>query len=916
MNEKNYSDMRSKATALVSQLLEKDRLENQISELLSPEPVKESLKGSGRKKKNREYTKRNPMEVKRRTTKLPPREHKRKKKQLESDIAESPVAKVEEELGTEIFKELEDKFSKSTEKLDKLREHLDNPNILWSPHPGPQTQFLSSPEYEVGFFGGRGPLAYGENIITPTGPVPVENIKIGDEVCVPGGTTARVVDIPFDGVGPCARITFSDGRQVTSTIDHRWIGRLRRGRKGYTRKFRPVLTEQFKQGGQIPLTCPVYFSREKNLIDPYVLGLMLGDGHMNSHISITSNDKDIISAVKNEYSQGKEYRDGCEYRLTFNSKKKLSTELEFYNLLGCLSNSKFIPSQYKYNSVDTRLAVLQGLMDTDGYAAGSGVAEFTSVSEQLVKDVQELVWSLGGRATLGSKVGRYKNSQGDYIECQKVYRLYITLQEVVPFKLPRKVEVYTAEKKYRRHNTLTVVDYEEVGELPCRCITVDHPTHEILTTNYIVTKNSGKSDCLLVDPLRFVHHPKFRGLLIRKTMPALRELISRAKYLYPKMYPGTKWKEQEKIFEFPSGAIMELGYFDHMDDYDRYHGRQFCWLGIDEITQYNSREYYDKIKSVARSVDPELPVRVRTTCNPSGPGRMWVKEYFEVGDVDSNKAVEFKTKTPIGDISVRRKYIRSTIFDNPTLLQSDPGYVARLASLPEVQRRQWLEGDFDAAEGLAFEDFRPGIHIVEPFNIPSNWVKIRAIDWGYRSKAVCLWIAIDHDDNAWVYREYVTSLVNADVFAMNVLSMEEGEYISYGVIDGSVGDQRGINGPTIDEEMRRVGLVSLYADKSKGSRIHGKMLVHKYLALDSITKQPRLKIFSTCKQLIKEFSSLMVDVNNSEDVDTKMEDHAYDALRYGLGSRPPPPSDYGEFGRGGHSGLSEGPIIVDRKFGY
>lgn len=431
-------------------------------------------------------------------------------------------------------------------------------------------------------------------------------------------------------------------------------------------------------------------------------------------------------------------------------------------------------------------------------------------------------------------------------------------------------------------------------------------------------RGSGKSDCLLVDPMRFVTNPNFKGLLIRRTMPALREIISRAKQLYPKMYPGTKWKDQEKLFEFPSGAIIEFGYFDHIDDYDRYHGRQFSWVGIDEITQYPEQEYYDKIKSVARSTDPSLQPRIRCTCNPSGPGRVWVRDHFQVSDRDSNEPFFFNVETKNGNVEVGRKYIMSTIYDNPTAVDNDPQYIAYLESLPEIQRRQWLMGDFEAAEGIAFDDFNKEIHVVAPFKIPNNWLKFRCIDWGFRSKAVCLWVAVDQDYNAYVYREYVTSGVHADIFARNVLDLEYEDNISYGIIDGSVGDQRGITGPTIDEEMRKVGLISTYADKAKGSRIHGKNLIHKYLRIDEDTKQPRIKFFSNCKQIIKELGSLMIDKNNSEDVNTRMEDHAYDALRYGLASRPEP-SNAATLSATGVSGnklrMIETPV-VNSTYGY
>lgn len=429
-------------------------------------------------------------------------------------------------------------------------------------------------------------------------------------------------------------------------------------------------------------------------------------------------------------------------------------------------------------------------------------------------------------------------------------------------------------------------------------------------------RGSGKSDCLLMDPVRFLTNPHFRGLIIRRTIPALRELLLRARDLYPQIMPGSVWKEQAKVYEFPSGATLEFGYFDHMTDYDRYHGRQFCWLGLDEISQYESQEYYEKIKSVVRSIHKDLPVRVRSTTNPSGPGRVWIRDYFGIKSTQNTGIITSIIQTPLGELSVGRKYIKSTIFDNPSLIESDPHYVARLSSLSPALRKQWLEGDFDASDGMAFEEFDKKIHTIKPFRIPSNWIKIRAIDWGFRSKAVCLWLAVDHDGNVYVYRELVTTGVHADEFAREVLKREQGEYISYGVVDGSIKVERGTTTPTVEDEFINEGLFNIHADRTKGSRVNGKLLVHKYLRINEDTGQPSLKIFDTCEQLIRELGSLLTDIHNAEDVNTKMEDHAYDALRYGLSSQPEPITNRDSFMSNSFMSLNSRPLVVDSKLGY
>lgn len=416
-------------------------------------------------------------------------------------------------------------------------------------------------------------------------------------------------------------------------------------------------------------------------------------------------------------------------------------------------------------------------------------------------------------------------------------------------------------------------------------------------------RGSGKSDCLMIDPLRYCANKNFRGLLLRRTMPELRELIARARDLYPQVYPGTKWREQEKMFVFPSGARMEFGYCDTIEDVERYRGQQYTWLGIDEITQFPSEEFYTRIAASVRTTDPSLPTYKRFTTNPSGAGRGWVKRrWIDIARPGERKNVIYKTD--LGDFTVTRKWIQSNIKDNPKLNNS-PTYMAMLASLPENLRDAWLQGLWGDAEGMAFPDFKPEIHVVKPFEVPRSWYRFRACDWGFQSLAVVLWMAIDQDNNIYVYREFKCRLKTADVFARMVLSIEQGEHIKYGIVDGSIGDNRGSSGPSIDEQMRNEGLRWRYADKTNGSRKAGKMLIHKYLQEQPETGKPKLVIFDTCVELIEELSSLPVDDNDPEDVDTDAKDHAYDALRYGLMSRP----DFANWSN--NIFTDDSPIIVD-----
>ena len=424
-------------------------------------------------------------------------------------------------------------------------------------------------------------------------------------------------------------------------------------------------------------------------------------------------------------------------------------------------------------------------------------------------------------------------------------------------------------------------------------------------------RGGGKSYAMLVDPLRYCDRQHHRALLLRRTMPELRDLITHSQRLYNRAFPGAKWREQEKEWRFPSGAKIEFGYAENMTDALRYQGQSYTWIGIDELPQYPSPDIYNFLRSSLRSVDTEIPVYMRATGNPGNVGSQWVREMF-VDPAVPNSAFDINIDTPLGTKVITRRFIPAKLQDNPYLTQTDD-YYAMLASLPEVQRKQFLDGDWDAFEDSAFPEFNKSIHVVDPFEVPKGWQRFRAADWGYSSPACVLWFAIDYDNNLWIYRELYTKKITADVFARKVLIAEKDEYIRYGVLDASTWAKRGDIGPSIAETMIRVGCKWRPSDRTPKSRISGKLEIHKRLKVsDDKKKEPGLRIFSTCRNLIRTFPLLPLDDNNPEDINTDVEDHAYDALRYGCMSRPIHTSYAKRF----NQPVKPQFIPADRMFGY
>jgi len=407
----------------------------------------------------------------------------------------------------------------------------------------------------------------------------------------------------------------------------------------------------------------------------------------------------------------------------------------------------------------------------------------------------------------------------------------------------------------------------------------------------------GKSYAMIADPVRYLNNPNAQMLLVRRSTEELRELISVSKQLYPRAIPGIKFMERDKTWVAPSGATLWMSYLDRDDDVMRYQGQAFNWIGFDELTQWSTPYPWNYMRSRLRTTKASgLPLYMRATTNPGGPGHQWVKKTFiDPGtprkpfwatDPETGETIAWpKGHTREGQPLFKRRFIPATLFDNP-YLADDGMYEANLLSLPEHQRRQLLEGDWDINEGAAFPEFNRRIHVVEPFDIPNSWPKFRAADYGYGSYSGIVWIAVAPDEQLIVYREMYVQKVLATDLADMILEAESEEKIRYGVLDSSLWHKRGDTGPSLAEQMIVKGCRWRPADRSKGSRVSGKNEIHRRLQVDEFTEQPRLVIFNTCKNLISQLPSIPLDKNNPEDVDTHAEDHLYDALRYGVMTRP------------------------------
>ncbi|MCT9105328.1 helicase-related protein [Streptomyces mirabilis] len=411
-------------------------------------------------------------------------------------------------------------------------------------------------------------------ILTPTGWKPMAEVQIGDFVVGADGQPTEVVGVWPQGDKPIFRITFSDGTFVDCTEDHLWAvnSRSRRGKeldplviptreltkaRSRSRATDLEIGLMDKNGAPrwtIPTVSSVRMPSQNVPLDPYLLGVLLGDGNTSHCPSFTTMDDEIRQYVEDALPSGtrlsrktprKDSKADAYYITTGkrggsmpgprrgqapNPVKKALRELGLY---GRRSWEKFIPESYMWNDESVRLELLRGLCDTDGASkTGRGsTSQFSTSSPQLAADVQHIIWSLGGYVTqrFEHREGPQKMPAGYFSMMRRHYVLSFGLP-VNPFRLTRKARNW--EKRWRVRER-AICSIEPVGTAPAQCITVAAEEGLFLTKDFVVTHNSLHdlwSQVYLLD----------QGQTLGQNITAFRN-----RWFTPKMVPGTttpaKW---------------------------------------------------------------------------------------------------------------------------------------------------------------------------------------------------------------------------------------------------------------------------------------------------------------------------------------------------------------------------------------
>lgn len=345
-------------------------------------------------------------------------------------------------------------------------------------------------------------------IKTPSGWSRMGDIKVGDYVTTPDGGKSPVTAVHPQGRKSMYRVYFEDGRWTDCCGDHLWkvyhvfwSPTSTRWRVMSLSEIMAALTPTMKKAGIfVPLPEPEYKEDIDLPIDPYLLGVVLGDAHISQNtVGICNPDKEIIDEVERLLPKDFTLRRQGEtitYKVTKTTpygRYERSTFLEIFrnlNLTGTHSYDKFIPDIYLEGSPAQRLALVQGLMDTDGYADKNGSVSFCTTSEKLAHQFQYLIRSLGGMCKIATKIPHYSHL-GERRTGRLAYILNIRIKDTGSlFRLTRKKERAMLNTQYADRLRLRIVEIKPIGDHDAQCITIDHPDHLYITDDYIVTHNS------------------------------------------------------------------------------------------------------------------------------------------------------------------------------------------------------------------------------------------------------------------------------------------------------------------------------------------------------------------------------------------------------------------------------------------
>lgn len=352
-------------------------------------------------------------------------------------------------------------------------------------------------------------------VLTPAGFVNMGDIQLGDMVTGPDGKATAVTGVFPQGEKDVYRLRFSDGTYVESCKEHLWMTKTlsekRHGKDYSPKRLDEIMGQIVNQHGQkihrIPTTAPVEIRSTTAVpFDPYLLGVLLGDGNFTTkyHLAVSCSDQSLLKRLSGRLPEGHSLstRNGKDFYFRCRRPSGLKQYLKECGLWGKYSYEKFIPECWLHQSVDFRIELLRGMADTDGcctkHRSGNSRTQYYSTSEVLAEAFRWLVFSLGGTATIRKRehdaCDTHVYNGHEIRHCRPSYVVDFAVKDFNPFGCERKSQKYTVQKPVRLLSSV-----EHVGVKPCQCISVEADHHQYITDNFVVTHNTLQNAVCILD---------------------------------------------------------------------------------------------------------------------------------------------------------------------------------------------------------------------------------------------------------------------------------------------------------------------------------------------------------------------------------------------------------------------------------
>jgi len=779
-----------------------------------------------------------------------------------------------------------------------------------------------------GALGGGKLLAISTVIPTPDGWTTMEDLKPGDQVYDEHGKVCNVDWVSEVQYETTYKLTFSDGSELVAGARHQWVtetmadiqaslrrspefrAQRRASRASRSTGKRPDLavrnsevashyvsapvvpsiktTQEIKdtlykgpQANHAVRVCgPLQLPKSELVVPPYTLGSWLGDGTSISG-GLTGIDPQIFEEIE---------KDG--YRVSHHKSEKSHYILGLVSKLKQIGvqGNKHIPMQYLRASVDQRLALLQGLMDTDGTCDTRGQCEITLTRKELVDGVRELILSLGIKVTACES--RAKLNGIDYGPRWRMK--FIT--NMPAFRLERKLARQKIDGFRGTHDRRYIVKVEEVDQVPLKCISVDAPSHMYLCGETMIpTHNSYLLRWFCVKKHMRLFMQGITGAVIMlacENYPALKDRqLSKISREFPDWLGKSHndHKDYGRCFilapEYGSGVIV----FRNLDDPSKYASSEFAMIAVDELTK-NDYDTFTHLRTRLRWPGLEdIDCQFIAGTNPGSIGHGWVKQLW------MDKQFPSEWISPV-DYRSQFAYIPSKADDNPHLPAS---YWQQLDTLPETLRKAFKDGDWNIFLGQAFPEFGPAHRVPNDTPIGETSPIYMTFDWGYGKPFSVLWSWLDGDGRIHVFDEYYGSTGEPDTglrltdseIAEGIKAREERIGISKRNIIRILSPdcfskkpdyKGGGQGKATAEVFRECGVQGYPGDADRVKKVRQ---FHDRLRIRA-DEPPMLRVYERCTNFIRTIPMLQQDERNIEDIDTDGEDHSFDSICFLLLARP------------------------------